>query len=704
MTGNKLDLMVRIQADAAQYARGLSSAGRETRHFADQARHDFASLKGHLAALGLQIGAVGTALKGLNVAGGLESAMLNVEGNIKKATTSASELTRQLQEVRDSARDISKITPFTQTGVVGIQNSLLKAGVSQSAINGRQGAGYAAASLAALTDVAPDAIGDMLARIGSQFRFSDKDYAPAADTLMRGEAASPGNLQEIMYSLRQFGSNANTLKIDIKDSTAAAATLTPLGGEAGTAMNRFLEDSIGKTPMQRKALKALGLTKVTNGKRHSAFFEDGKFIGMERATELVRVHLGAIKDDSRKIALATKAWGEEGARAALIFATADSEHNFSGMKRAMNEAVGSEERMRIKMRGFEMSVKHAKSSLDTLLGTAFTPFLDNLGSAAQQFTNFTNFLLDKRENGGLDLTGEDLLIGGVTIGGLMAALPVARKLGGGKGPVLWGEKSGGKTGGKPGGKAGAVGGALSNLTSLGTGIVTGKVLQQATGITPVYVVNMPDSGPPGGAVPPVPGGPGGVPPIPPVVPPVPSGPQPTTGVGVTRAGIAGTALRTFTLMALLNDLFTTSNDEKEELLHGDKLRADLKKQYGQKTIDAARARYQPWYQFGSYAKEDESWVRKYLMDQRQGKNNEAWFAGLKTPAPQLPAGGDKLAQVFGQNQQVTEALLNQVRQTKIGGTVDVVIHAPPGLQVETRAKPLGPTTTMNVGRTMQGAN
>ena len=57
-------------------------------------------------------------MKGLKVAGGLESAMLNVEGNIKKATTSASELTRQLQEVRDSARDISKITPFTQTEVV----------------------------------------------------------------------------------------------------------------------------------------------------------------------------------------------------------------------------------------------------------------------------------------------------------------------------------------------------------------------------------------------------------------------------------------------------------------------------------------------------------------------------------------------------------------------------------------------------------
>ena len=64
MTGNKLDLMVRIQADAAQYARGLSSAGRETRHFADQARHDFASLKGHLAALGLQIGAVGNGIEG----------------------------------------------------------------------------------------------------------------------------------------------------------------------------------------------------------------------------------------------------------------------------------------------------------------------------------------------------------------------------------------------------------------------------------------------------------------------------------------------------------------------------------------------------------------------------------------------------------------------------------------------------------------
>ncbi|MGR2663121.1 phage tail tape measure protein [Chromobacterium haemolyticum] len=177
-----------------------------------------------------------------------------------------------------------------------------------------------------------------------------------------------------------------------------------------------------------------------------------------------------------------------------------------------------------------------------------------------------------------------------------------------------------------------------------------------------------------------------------------------TPPGVSMAGIASAALRSFTLLSILSEGFTTSDTELEELRHGDKLRADLKTQYGQKTIDAARERYQPWYQFGSYAKEDESWVRQYLLEQKQSKGNEAWFASLKTPAPQLPSAGDNLTQVFGQNQQVTEALLNQVKQTKIGGTVDVVIHAPPTLQVETRTKPLGPTTTMNVGRTMQGAN
>ncbi|AUH51216.1 tail tape measure protein [Chromobacterium sp. ATCC 53434] len=155
-----------------------------------------------------------------------------------------------------------------------------------------------------------------------------------------------------------------------------------------------------------------------------------------------------------------------------------------------------------------------------------------------------------------------------------------------------------------------------------------------------------------------------------------------------------------TMIALLY----TPQDEKDELHKGAQVRTDLEKRYGKGLVEAARNRYKPWYQLGSFDNEEEQWVRKYLMDQQQGKSNEAWLAGLKTPGPQLPVGGDNLAQVFGQNQQVTEALLNQVKQTKIGGTVDVVIHAPPGLQVETRTKPLGPTTTMNVGRTMQGAN
>ncbi|NHQ81551.1 phage tail tape measure protein [Chromobacterium vaccinii] len=166
------------------------------------------------------------------------------------------------------------------------------------------------------------------------------------------------------------------------------------------------------------------------------------------------------------------------------------------------------------------------------------------------------------------------------------------------------------------------------------------------------------------------------------------------------AKVAGWMAAIQTLAALLY----TPKEEKDELHKGAQVRADLEKRYGKGLVSAARDRYKPWYQLGSFDNEEEQWVRKYLLDQQQSRSNEAWFAGLKTPAPQLPAGGDKLAQVFGQNQQVTEALLNQVKQTKIGGTVDVVIHAPPGLQVETRAKPLGPTTTMSVGRTMQGPN
>lgn len=59
----------------------------------------------------------------------------------------------------------------------------------------------------------------------------------------------------------------------------------------------------------------------------------------------------------------------------------------------------------------------------------------------------------------------------------------------------------------------------------------------------------------------------------------------------------------------------TTPQEDDELANGPTKWAALRKQYGQPTIDAARKKYQPWYQMGSgYASENEKWVQQYVKD------------------------------------------------------------------------------------------
>lgn len=406
---------------------------------------------------------------GIQAASDMQEAMLKVEGSIKTTTMSAGELNKQLKAVRDTSFDVSKAAPMSQTEVTDIQNSLLKSGVNIDSVTGKRGAAWAATGLSTLSGIDPGQVGDMLARIGNQNNLKGDEYGTAADTLMRAEAASPGDLGEIMYSMRQFGTNATMLKVPFKDQAAAAATLTPLGMEAGTAMNRFLEDSTGKNKHQQGALKELGLGKGEGKEFKSAFFDNGKYIGVGRSIALIREKMALIKDDSVKLRLATQIWGEEGARAALIFANAKPGKGFDDMLNGMAQSLGIEERMDIRMRGLNMQTKALAGTIQSSLAVAFDPVLDKLST-------MKSYMNDLTADAG-KWAGEHRTTSGVVAGGTIAAVAGVGLYG-----LLQLLKSGWH-----GGKM--LKGLATDGASLAGGVAEGKALQAATGVTPVFVTN-----------------------------------------------------------------------------------------------------------------------------------------------------------------------------------------------------------------------
>lgn len=405
---------------------------------------------------------------GVQAAADLEEAMNRVKGNIAQVGDKADDLAAKLQKVRDTGREVSKVMPYSAKDVVDIQGSLLKAGVDLEAVTGARGAAYSAAGLASVSGMSPADVGDALARVGKQYDFKPEDYKTAADMLMKGEAASPGSLQELMYSLRQSGATAKLLGVSFKDSVTMSAAMAPLGLESGTAINRYILDSAGLTPMQRKAMAKLGLGKFNeNGKFENHLYKNGKYIGLDAENKLVREKFAGIKDDNAKAKLAHDIWGQEGMRAALMVGA--GKDIFGDMQKQMDLSLGLEERMTIAMEGFNMASKAAAGTVQTMLATAFSPALAH----ATTLANKVNDIADSSAQWmGQHKTANSLIANG--------ALAVGAGVAGyGLFNLIKGLGSGAKV----------LKGLMGGGASLMGGIAQGKAVQAATGVQPVFVTN-----------------------------------------------------------------------------------------------------------------------------------------------------------------------------------------------------------------------
>ncbi|EDQ5929997.1 phage tail tape measure protein [Salmonella enterica subsp. enterica] len=70
---------------------------------------------------------------------------------------------------------------------------------------------------------------------------------------------------------------------------------------------------------------------------------------------------------------------------------------------------------------------------------------------------------------------------------------------------------------------------------------------------------------------------------------------------------------------------TATTPEEDAAVNGSEERwKAIREKYPQDVIDAARKKYQPWYQFGEgYSTENEEWIRRYLQDMKKGDAQDA---------------------------------------------------------------------------------
>ncbi len=288
-----VDLLQGVISRAKHSILSLGEAGGKVKKdFDDMSKHITRGLK----AIAVSSYALHKALPGIQAAANLQEAMLRVKANLASGARDAKELNAQLKQVKSSAVSISANAPFSAEDVVNIENALLKAGLKMQDVIGEGGAAWAATALATVTGEAPELIGNALARIGTQFRLEGKGYGELSDWIARVDDASATSIPELIQGLKMAGGNAAALKISAQDSVTALGALASLGERAGSAFNNFLVGLVGMSKEQRGLMASFNLD----------FFDKGKFVGLDKATEQLRERFWGIES----VAPLTGAWIE----------------------------------------------------------------------------------------------------------------------------------------------------------------------------------------------------------------------------------------------------------------------------------------------------------------------------------------------------------------------------------------------------------
>lgn len=125
----------------------------------------------------------------------------------------------------------------------------------------------------------------------------------------------------------------------------------------------------------------------------------------------------------------------------------------------------------------------------------------------------------------------------------------------------------------------------------------------------------------------------------------------TTGATSAATAAAASAVKSGSLWGALGKLAggagiatsfatATSPEEDAAVTGSDERWKQIRAKYPQTTIDAARKKYQPWYQFGEgYSTENEQWLQQYLADEQNSARGASISPEQVLPGAAPSAGG-----------------------------------------------------------------
>ncbi|WP_300657524.1 phage tail tape measure protein [Pseudomonas sp.] len=453
MSNRDLNLALRLTADATRLVSGLAKGEGGLRKFGSAAKREMqalgqfaGSVEGKLAQLGLGVSAI---------AAGMQSARLDKD--LKQLQLTAGATADEAKRLRNELLGAQIAT--------GQGTDELKAGVD-SLIAGGLSLAEATATVAPMSETLAvaktnaDALAKAMGVAGKQFDIDlskTEDARLLLDKMVVAGRAGNAELENLPDIFARVGSSAKSSNLSLDQTLALVETLSlvePNAERLATLADSTLRVFTNANYM-KSASKATGIKFFdADGSRRDALAVLGDIKTQYDKLDSDRARFGFINKAFGKTDLDTQRGikslldGNSLSRLDGIFS--DISGAGGTIARDLPEAIGNAVDQTGRLKG---ALREAADGFAQPINNA-------LGEAIK-------YGLDK-DNGGLGLSGTDILVGGAL----------------GAAGIFGAARYGGK----------AIKGLAGKFGNVGVGVATGKALEAAAGVQPVFVVNMPGEG------------------------------------------------------------------------------------------------------------------------------------------------------------------------------------------------------------------
>lgn len=364
------NLVVRLGLDISGLERGLARAQKTLRSAGRELQQIGAGLT-----FGLSAPLAGVATVALKSAAEFETSMNMIQA-VSGATAS------QMAALSEQALQLGAQTAFSAGEAAQGMLELAKAGLTveqtQAAI-----AGTMALAAAGGLDLARAA--EITANSLNAYKLSATEAAIISDVLAAAANSSSVDVVDLADALKMAGTVAAQNGVSFQDTATALAILgnnALKGSDAGTSLKTMLMRLTAPTDAAAAAMQSLGI---------AIYNADGSMRSFPEIINNLQSSLSGLSDEQRNAAMAT-IFGADAIRAASILVD-NAGSSWDAMSAAVNRSGAAGELADARMKGLGGAIEYFRGSIDSLLISSATPFLDTMANmvrgAADLLTSIT---------------------------------------------------------------------------------------------------------------------------------------------------------------------------------------------------------------------------------------------------------------------------------------------------------------------------